>query len=286
MDDGLLQERTRHFTYTQDVMPRIPPLSFFRQVGRQFCLPNDGNPLEGAPKSVWAGFYSFANNTVSAVASFLASAVLRTATKIRAVVKRQSNPAAPVRHVKMPAPLLASNTLPQAGLLLPEMSPARDAFKFVFIPPSASDMPPQAGSLQLKTFPAKDAVKYGFVPYEEEVTGADLANYGAFVVRNVPFGKQQALHYVAVAGAIVLTLSPLIILVAMLVYYLLTVGTGLYSRHGVRNYRDAFLKYQESMKERSPLFEKLGVTPGMWPKLGQPLQGLLAGFPVWPPKSL
>jgi hypothetical protein len=76
---GLLHDRTRHFTYLGDVMPRIPPSSIFAQVGRQFRLPKHGGPQEGVEDTILKSFIAFFENKMVAFASFF----LDVATAIR-----------------------------------------------------------------------------------------------------------------------------------------------------------------------------------------------------------
>lgn len=58
----------RHFTYTDDMMPRIPPSSIFRQVGRRFRLPEHGGPVEGTEGSLFPSSWIFFLETISFVA--------------------------------------------------------------------------------------------------------------------------------------------------------------------------------------------------------------------------
>jgi hypothetical protein len=69
--DDVLHNRTRHFTYLGDVMPRIPPSSIFAQVGRQFRLTNEGGLQEGVEDSILKSFLVFFQNNMFAFAAFL-----------------------------------------------------------------------------------------------------------------------------------------------------------------------------------------------------------------------
>jgi hypothetical protein len=59
----------RHFTYTLDMMPRIPPSSIFRQVGRRFRLPDHGGPVEGTEGGLIPSSWIFFLETISIIAS-------------------------------------------------------------------------------------------------------------------------------------------------------------------------------------------------------------------------
>jgi pimeloyl-ACP methyl ester carboxylesterase len=74
----------RHFTYTDDMMPRIPPSSIFRQVGRRFRLPEHGGPVEGTEGSLIPSSWIFFLETIS----FVASLFLDLLTIIRDVVAK------------------------------------------------------------------------------------------------------------------------------------------------------------------------------------------------------
>jgi pimeloyl-ACP methyl ester carboxylesterase len=74
----------RHFTYTLDMMPRIPPSSIFRQVGKRFRLPEHGGPVEGTEGSLFPSSWIFFLETISIVASLF----LGLLTKIRGVVAK------------------------------------------------------------------------------------------------------------------------------------------------------------------------------------------------------
>ena len=65
----------RHFTYTLDMMPRIPPSSIFRQVGRRFRLPDHGGPVEGVEGGLIPSSWIFFLETISIIASLLLSLI-------------------------------------------------------------------------------------------------------------------------------------------------------------------------------------------------------------------
>jgi len=61
----------RHFTYTRDMMPRVPPSSVFRQVGRRFRLADHGGPVEGTEGGLIPSSWIFFLETISIIASLL-----------------------------------------------------------------------------------------------------------------------------------------------------------------------------------------------------------------------
>jgi pimeloyl-ACP methyl ester carboxylesterase len=67
---GRLYEGTRHFAYTGDAMPRIPPVSLFCQVGRRFRLSQNGPPIEGIPATLFRSFIRFFLRRMSFFVSF------------------------------------------------------------------------------------------------------------------------------------------------------------------------------------------------------------------------
>jgi pimeloyl-ACP methyl ester carboxylesterase len=85
---GRLNDRTRHFTYTGDVMPRIPPMSIFHQVGRRFRLPDQGGPIEGTEAGLMWSFAMFFAGWMSSLASFFMNIV----TKLRAAGREVMKP--------------------------------------------------------------------------------------------------------------------------------------------------------------------------------------------------
>ena len=114
---GRLHERTRHFTYTGDVMPRIPPMSIFRQVGRRFRPPDRGGPTEGIEAGLLQSFGAFFVDRMS----FFALLFMETVTKIRTVIK------------KIMSPLLASNSAFSAVLPVQEhRMTGAELFDYVF----------------------------------------------------------------------------------------------------------------------------------------------------------
>jgi hypothetical protein len=73
----------RHFTYKLDMMPRIPPSSIFRQVGRRFRLPEFGGPVEGIEAGLFRSSWDYFVN----ILSFFASLFMEIATKIRSAIR-------------------------------------------------------------------------------------------------------------------------------------------------------------------------------------------------------
>jgi hypothetical protein len=77
----------RHFTYTLDMMPRIPPSSIFCQVGRRFRLPESGGPVEGIESGLLKSSWDYFVNTMS----FFGTHFMTMATKIKRAIRRLLN---------------------------------------------------------------------------------------------------------------------------------------------------------------------------------------------------
>jgi Lipase (class 3) len=92
---GRLHDRTRHFTYTKDMMPRIPPISIFRQVGRRFRLDKHGGPSEGVEGGLFQSFWTFFVDTMSFLASLFMGAVTKIRNIWRRILSRPRPPDAP-----------------------------------------------------------------------------------------------------------------------------------------------------------------------------------------------
>jgi Lipase (class 3) len=70
---GQLNDKTRHFTYSGDVMPRIPPIMIFSHVGKRFRLWNSGRLEEGTEGGLIKSYGVFILNKMAALESVLVS---------------------------------------------------------------------------------------------------------------------------------------------------------------------------------------------------------------------
>ena len=149
---GRLHQRTRHFTYTGDVMPRIPPVSIFRQVGRRFCLPENGCPIEGSEEGLFKSFGRFFLRTMSAYARF----ILRTMTRFRAAFWRRLN-----SHYKVDKPFYPGAPDAEFAMPIPQLFNSLGNFLVTF--PLAIPYAVAVGAVALTLFPIATLVTmYGY----------------------------------------------------------------------------------------------------------------------------
>jgi len=149
---GRLHDCTRHFTYTGDVMPRIPPVSIFRQVGRRYCLPENGNPIEGSEQGLLKSFGWFFLRTMSAYARF----ILRTMTRFRAALWRKLS-----SHYKVDEPLYAGAPDGEGAMPIQQLFGSLGNFLVSF--PIAIPYALAVGAVALTLFPIAALVTmYGY----------------------------------------------------------------------------------------------------------------------------
>ena len=65
-EDGL-HHCTRHFTHIDDAVPRLPPLPFYKHVGRGFLLHADGEVVEGQAAPLIDGFVAISEDIKAAL---------------------------------------------------------------------------------------------------------------------------------------------------------------------------------------------------------------------------
>jgi Lipase (class 3) len=262
--DALLLQRTRHLTYTQDPMPRIPPVSLFCQVGRLHCLLYGGGLVEGSEAGPGTGFALLLGEKFAAVRSFLeriGEKFLDLATIARdAFMKWWSPPSPP-------------------GVYVPPKFPD-------FVPQQPALFQPLGLTQQPGLMLQSGAQTYGvLVPSRQgKVTYREVFNFVSAVSKVVPRGDHhKLLHLAAVALAVLavmLAVLPITILATMIWYFVVKIGTGLFFRHGVLNYQAALIHRYEMAKPQPKTAAPSLLASGLWPGLGQPLQATSRGFPL------
>jgi pimeloyl-ACP methyl ester carboxylesterase len=298
---GLLHERARHFTYTEDLMPRIPPVSIFSQAGRMLCLLGNGELLEGSEGSVIDGFKLLLAKIVSAFASLFAAigtVFLDLATILRdAFVKWWSPPRIenlyfPPKPSAQPTSIPFSGVPPQSSLLQ----------RLNVTPPGGWPQQP-VSSLGSGLYPQPNLSRFPgqppqpnftptefYTPPKNKVTVGDIFRLVSTLSKYTsPFGKNMvivlfvlhAILYMLFVLAVTCTLVPIVVLITMYFYYVVKIVRGLFFRHGASNYRDAFNSHWEAVSRprpsllSRPLLGQLG-----WGNLIQPYPFLSKGLPI------
>jgi pimeloyl-ACP methyl ester carboxylesterase len=203
--EGVLHERTRVFAYTKDIMPRIPPISWFCHVGRRFCLPEAGRPIEGSEASLWAGLIALFRRSISGLAFF----VLDLATIIRDSSRGRRKRS-------------------QINSLHLTKRDAKPELQGDLVVASSHD------------FDLRGAA-------EDKVTFGDLFRYAKQIWQCVP-RKDHLIHHAIVAATVIALLSPIVLLVTIYGYYVMMIWKGLFSGHGVGNYRYVLRQYYASVR--------------------------------------
>jgi len=299
---GLLHERARHFTYTEDLMPRIPPVSIFSQAGRMLCLLGNGEVLEGSEGSVIDGFKLLLSKIVSAFASLfvaIGTIFLDLATVLRDAFVNWRNPPR-TENLYFPAKPSAQSTSipfsapsPKQPTLLQRLNvtppggwPQQSVFS------QGLGLSPQPNLSQFLDQPPQPnfSPTEFYRPPKDKVTIWDIFNFVSTLSKYTsPFGKNMAivlfvLHallYMLFLLVVICTLVPIIVLGTMYLYYGVKIVRGLFFRHGASNYRDAFNSHWAVVSRPRPsLLSQPPLGQLGWGNLIQPYPFLSKGLPI------
>jgi Lipase (class 3) len=197
-----LHDRTWHFTSPRDIMPRIPPVSIFRQVGRRFRMLEQGGVSEGIEGNLWQSFLSF----FAWMLSMMANGFMNMITKLRSGIRKL---------LKIPPPKNYG------------------ANQFVKYDPLLSALSAQG----LKRVEPVDQTSW--VPVDEKespVTLHELVDYFSSFIQLAPWAIPALLFM----GAVASIAAPFTMMLTMYLYYVVAFATGFFIWHAAGKYRDAF----------------------------------------------